>query len=108
MHDWPLKLMSWLTRAPRYRPEAEYKPQLWVYNGFRLYESIFGRRYGVRKETASSYIWHPELNKRILTYEFYTWEAVLMHAEATIRGTFPRRLPFKIYICLTVPLCDCA
>jgi hypothetical protein len=69
-------LISFITRRPRYVPKFETGPY-WVFNVFRVYEQIFGRRYGIRCESTSD-------DKG--NVQFYTWEAALMYVEGKLRS----------------------
>lgn len=70
----------------RYYPEIKWSKKSWTHNIFRFYEMIFGRKFGIRAESRSSYS-----NGQIL-YEVYTFEAACALLETYIR----RKLKFKI------------
>lgn len=81
------------TGAPRYIPEFEWSSKSWVHNVFRVYETIFGRRYGIRPEVTAY-----EHNGR--SYQFaHTWEATFALIEWRIREALSwRPAPFRIYV----------
>ncbi len=79
----------------RYRPKIEWSKKSWTYNVFRLFELIFGRKYGIRAESRA-YI----TDKGEEAHVFYTWESALMFTEHKVRE-FLKGLqlsPFKVYI----------
>jgi hypothetical protein len=50
------KIMAEITRHPRYQPEIKWSENFWTHNIFRLWEVVFWRRYGPRREiTATRY-----------------------------------------------------
>lgn len=65
----------------RYRPDFEWGPSI-VSNCFRAFEMFFGRRFGIRKETAT---WFRNGKVR---RTHYTWESRLAHIETAIREWF--------------------
>lgn len=72
----------------------EWAPSL-VYNLFRVYELMFGRRSGVRPEMSSM----PDGQGGNIQ-AFHSWEAVLVHLELSFRAlfTFKIRLPYKVWV----------
>jgi len=46
-------LMILLTRKNRYLPEIEWSSKSWTHNIFRLYEMLFWRKEGIRREVSS-------------------------------------------------------
>ena len=85
--------MALITRVPRYRPELQWS-NLWVSNVFRVYEQIFGRRWGVKKE----------ISKNLATgvYAAHSWEAVCVLAEVYIRDIIKLRKFAKVRIWIPV------
>lgn len=78
------RLVATLLRGDRYFPEKKWSKGSHVYNFFRLYEQIFGRRVGIRREAdASSF---PDENgKWVVKRRFYTLEARFCWYEAVVR-----------------------
>jgi hypothetical protein len=74
----------YLSKLNRYRPEIVWSNGSWVHNLFRLFELIFGRKYGIRKESATS-IATGKNGQLIIHREFYTWEALFAHCESVVR-----------------------
>ena len=85
------KLLSYIT-GHRYVPEIQWASKSWTHNVFRLYEKVFGRKYGIRCEVSAYW------EKGRVTYEFHTIEAALAHFEARIRGLVPKFSFEKVYI----------
>lgn len=73
-------LLVLITRYPRYKPEIIWSKKSIVHNLFRIYESIFWRRIGIRAEMRSYY----DGNK--VYYEIYTFEALLAYCESYFRN----------------------
>lgn len=69
--------------------DFEWSKKSWTHNVFRLFEVVFGRRYGIRKEAA--YWVEIEDGKRVEHCELYTIEAVFAYTETMARNLF--RLP---------------
>lgn len=89
------KLLVYLTRTGRYRPQITWSSESWVHNFFRLYELIFWRRFGIKAEMstridASGYT-------RI---HLHSWESVFAFIESQIRELLKFRihLPVRIWI----------
>lgn len=78
-----------LTRAERYKPEFSWS-NLWVVNLFRVYESIFWRKYGIRPEGATY-----SIDDKIYTYS-YTLESYLANIEVIVRSLLKRNFGFSI------------
>lgn len=78
-------VMVLITRKSRYRPEIKWSI-LWTHNIFRFYELIFWRREGIRIENSSSVYF--ENGKKIVQYEFFSFESVCAHIETLIRNFF--------------------
>lgn len=76
----------------RYRPEIQWSYNSWTHNVFRLYELIFGRKEGVRREMS--------YDSATNTYFCHTWESVFALTEQYIREFFSswKLAPFKIYV----------
>ena len=92
------KLLAKITGKPRYLPKIVWSDKSFVHNFFRVYETIFWRRYGIRPELSLS--WGLDKNGRlILVHNFFTFEAILAYVEGVIRNGFGHILkPFKIFI----------
>ncbi len=78
------KLMAVITRHPRYIPKIEWSGgKLVTHDVFRLYELLFGRRFGIRIESSVE----PVLvdGKVVDKHNFYTVEAFLVFWECAIR-----------------------
>jgi hypothetical protein len=80
---WLIDLAEILTDAPRYRPNFEWSKNSWTHNVFRCYEWLFGRRYGVRKESDMSQCEEDGLIK--VQRRFYTLEARVAYLESLLR-----------------------
>lgn len=78
------KIIATLTRHPRYVPIIEWSHgQLITHDVFRLYELVFGRRFGIRAESSVEQVL---VNGRTVDkYSFYTVEAFLVFWECEIR-----------------------
>jgi len=90
-----IKLISILTRTDRYQVEPVYG-NLWTYNYFRLYEYIFGRRFGIKAET--SIVAQLYEGRTTVIYQYHSWESAFVHLERWIRGLIPRTIPIKIWV----------
>ncbi len=66
----------------RYRPQIIWSDKSWVHNTFRVYESIFGRKFGIKKESATY------LENGKLKIELYTFESTLAYLETLARNLF--------------------
>lgn len=62
--------------GPRYRPTIEWARNNWTHNVFRIFELIFGRKFGIRCEVVAY---------SNGDYTFFTWEARIAHFEGIIR-----------------------
>jgi hypothetical protein len=63
--------------------DFQWQSRNWTYNAFRLFELLFGAPVGIRKTTMAAQY---EKDGRIVTERaFFTWEALLAHAEYEIR-----------------------
>jgi len=82
-------ILSFLTGKPRYLPDIEWSQKSWVHNIFRVYELIFWRKYGIRKE-ASAYLG----KDGNVHYQFYTLESFLLYSESLVRELFKKK--FKL------------
>lgn len=81
-----LKFVEKITGKPRYDPDVKWDKRIWIANIFRAWEYVAGRRYGIRKESAT---WFDSVgNKLYIRREFYTVEARLAHYEASMRNYF--------------------
>lgn len=97
IHPWMLKpllpnmknlllhSLALLTRHPRYRPKIEWSDSSFFFNLFRIYEQIFGKRWGAALSAITSGTKDEEGNTEIW-HAFYTWEAALVHYEAQLRA----------------------
>lgn len=83
-------ILATITGKPRYMPAIEWASNCWTHNAFRLYESIFGREYGIRCESSLSV---DRTGKA--TYRFFTPEARIAHIEGEIRA-LSRQLAFAL------------
>lgn len=85
-------LLATITGESRYRPKLEWS-SLWVSNIFRVYEQIFGRRYGIRAGMMQT-LGHEH------NFVFcYTYEDLLVQYEVKLRNLLKgfSVAPFKIY-----------
>jgi len=90
--DIPLFLLAKLTRHPRYRPEIQWSSKSWTHNIFRVYELIFGRRFGIKAEMTTSF------DGVTLTCQAHSFEAMCALLETSIRNLARWRFPYKIWI----------
>lgn len=76
----------------RYIPDLEWSfGKSYIHDVFRVFEWIFGRKYGIRCESSTrTYI---ENGCKIVFKKFYTIEAVLAHAEVLVRDFLSQALP---------------
>lgn len=87
------RIATELTRYPREKVSVTWSNTMWIPNLFRLWELIFWRRAGVRRETTSY------LNDGKETLFIHSWEAFFFVIELKIREFLSRRLvPFRLYI----------
>lgn len=93
-----LWLASNITRKPRYLPTIEWSSNSVVHNVFRLFEHVFGRKYGIRPEvTAGCY--YDEQAKKWKEYQVaHTFEASLAIIEGRIRRLFSIKLPYLVSV----------
>lgn len=91
------KILAVVTRHPRYFPEIKWSSKSWTHNVFRVYEMIFGRRYGIRAEMLSE---GGQDGK--VYHKCYSLESVFALAEQYVREYLVtwKFIPFKI----TVPI----
>src|SRR5205085_12355012 len=92
-----LKIMAVVTGAPRYVTDVEWSSKSWTHNVFRLYELSFGRRWGIRPELTSA-LGIDEKGRETVTYQFHSFEAIVAHIEARIRGLVPVTIPVKVWV----------
>lgn len=82
------RLLAWITKSQRVPvvvgKDFEWSDRLFVHNIFRIYELIFWRKKGVRVENSTEAI-KLEDGSMLLTYTFYTYEAMFAHAEGMFR-----------------------
>lgn len=89
------KILAVITRHPRYFPEIKWSSKSWTHNVFRVYELIFGRRYGIKAEMTSYATPTGEVQ-----YACHSWESVFALTEQYVRQYLAtwKFVPFKIYI----------
>lgn len=87
-----MRVLERVTGNKRYMPEPEWAENLHVHNVFRVFEQIFGRKFGVRCENRTA-AWYTEDGRLIVSREFYTLESVLVFAECKIREVFAALAP---------------
>lgn len=90
------KFLTEVTRAPRYQPYIPWSKDIWSSNIFRLWERIFWRRYGIRRE-ASSGRWQSADGSSGTYQVAYTWESAFAMAELSIRSLFKLK-PVRIFV----------
>lgn len=92
---WVRKILPWVlvqtTHKSRYLPEIVWSDKSWTHNIFRVYESIFWRRDGIRKEMSTVPERLPS-GRVSVHYELYTVESVFAYVETVIRGLFVWKL----------------
>lgn len=79
-----LNTLATLTQHPRYRPVLEWSSESWTHNVFRVFELVFGKRYGAQLSAISSTMVDEERNVESW-HAFYTMEAALVHYESQLR-----------------------
>lgn len=77
-------LYSKVTFTRRYRPEIKWSRHSWTHNAFRAFELVFGRKFGIRKESSTGHDGVNEIRR------VYTIEAALAFVEEWIRGKVPK------------------
>lgn len=82
------RLLGKWTGVVRYFPDFEWSEESFIYNLFRGYESIFGRRWGIKAEASCAPIFDEEDRIVGVTYQFHSWEALLVNAEQVVRNLF--------------------
>ena len=80
-------LLEKITGKPRYSPEIKWSSNSWTHNVFRVYEMIFGRKYGIRAELSSI----PFENKTL--YYCHSWESVFALTETKVRELLKGLVP---------------
>lgn len=70
-------VLATLTNHPRYLPEIVWSDKSWTHNVFRVYELIFFRRVGIRKEATYSNDGYVKI---------YTFEALCAYMETQVRS----------------------
>ena len=87
--------LMWITgRKRQYVENIQWSPKAWTYNIFRVWEMLFWRRVGnsntegdtIRPEMGS--IFEQIGDEIIIQHHFYTFEALVVHAEGLIRAFF--------------------
>jgi len=87
MLDLLTKAYAKITQTKRYRPKIQWSGgNLFTHDAFRVFEFLFGRKYGIRRE-AKTEVWEDESGVHIVR-NFYTPEAFLAHQEAVLRSYF--------------------
>lgn len=86
-----------ITGKTRYRPEIEWSNKSWTHNVFRLFELVFGRRYGIRAES-TVYTYTDKDNISYTIHQMHSWESVFAYFESMIRGMIPKVIPVKVYL----------
>jgi hypothetical protein len=74
------ELVALVTGVKRYKPDFEWASNSWTVNAFRVYESIFGRRIGIRHESS---LVRSETGEVVVTC--FSWEAKIAFVEWRIR-----------------------
>ena len=87
--------MVQLTRHPRYAPDIKWSSKSWTHNTFRLYEYIFGRRFGIKAEM--SLLVDSDGNG---WYACHSFESVFVLTEQYVREYLSswKIVPFKVYV----------
>lgn len=88
------QILATITGHPRYLPDIKWSSKLWTHNIFRVYELVFGRRYGIRAEMTAGWVngeW---------VQQAYTFESSCALVETAIRNfiRFPKFKLVKVYI----------
>lgn len=93
-------LYARLTGTQRIRREIVWGTHSAVYNIFRAFELVFGRKYGVRKEVSAQL--RPD---GTATYEYHTLEAALIGLELAFYDLFkfPKLKLVKVYVPVLAP-----
>lgn len=90
--------LALLTGHDRYFPEIEWSSKSWTHNVFRVYEILFGRRYGIRAEMST--VCFIEDGKKTVYRACHSWESVFALVETYIRDFIHsyKPKPFRIFI----------
>lgn len=90
----PPTVLALLTGADRYFPKIDWASDNWTHNVFRVYELIFGRRFGIRAEITS---WNGMGNRGMIAHSFEGACTVLeSYARAYLKSW--RLVPFRVYV----------
>lgn len=84
-------LLVLLTGNKRYEPEIKWSKKSWTHNIFRVYESIFWRRHGIRAEITTTY------DGKNVIHQAHTFEGACALIETWIRNAFKFKL-VKVWI----------
>lgn len=76
------KILAVLTGHSRQKLEIKWSDKSWTHNIFRVYEMVFWRRMGIRKEVSS---W---TDGKVVKVELFTFEATCAYLETLIRNFF--------------------
>lgn len=80
------RIIELITRHTRYIPNIQWSNgSSYTHDAFRLFEKLFGRRYGIRAEAKLETGFDNE-GKYFIKRSFYTTEALLAHTESVARG----------------------
>lgn len=77
--DLTMKLWANITLTKRYRPTFELSRKSMIFNLFRVYEQIFGREFGAKRDCIT---YQNEEGKFVSIS--YTWENALVHIECGV------------------------
>lgn len=97
-----LQLLTWfygkVTRTERYRVSIEWNPNCWTHNIFRVFELLFGRKYGIRAEI-SLRAWKNQYGQKTI-YAAHSFEGACALTEQAIRQIlkFKVLIPVRIWI----------
>ncbi len=85
MQNFLSNMLATITGKPRYFPEVKWSKNLWTHNVFRVWESLVGRKYGIK----------PSMFSANGVQYAYSFEAQIALFEVWVRSLF-KKFSFKI------------
>lgn len=92
MASLPFYILQFISGKARYKPIITWSDRSWVHNIFRVYELIFGRRFGIRAEISSYF------DGQRAFYYAHSFEGACALLETSIRDLFRFKLPVRVWI----------
>jgi len=90
-----------LTGTERILRQMPFSSHSIIFNAFRLFEEVFGRRAGIRREVTATW-----LSNREVIYEYHTIEAFLVGMECEVRAWLKSMKPrlVRVYVPVLAPV----